>query len=312
MQVFFIVGTTASGKSALALHWAQKLGGAIVNCDSIQVYQGLDIGSAKPSAQERSLVPHYLFDFVPVGEELTAGQYQRIFFETMKDLENKYPVVFVVGGTGFYFQAIEKGMYPIGAAKPELIAEIEQELKTSQGAYRLYQELVQKDPIAASKISEQDHYRIARAIEMMRTHGKTVTEIKRDFEDQRKPFPYPLKKIGVKLSREQLLLRVQERTQKMLAEGLLSEVEGLLLEIQRLDKLHWAPMRSVGYLECVEFLRQAGNGIVPRDAKGLEDSIVQSTMQLAKKQRTWFQRDKEIYWHDASADTNDINKLFET
>lgn len=312
MQVFFIVGTTASGKSALALHWAQKLGGAIVNCDSIQVYQGLDIGSAKPTVAERSLVPHYLFDFVPVGEELTAGQYQRIFFDTMKELEKKFPVVFVVGGTGFYFQAIEKGMYPVGAARPELIAEIEQELKTSQGAYRLYQELVQKDPIVASKISEQDHYRIARAIEMMRTHGKTVTEIKQSFEENRKPFPYPLKKIGVKLPREQLLLRVQERTKKMLAAGLLSEVENLLAELKQRNKLDWAPMRSVGYLECVEFLGQVGAESEPSVLKNLEESIVQSTMQLAKKQRTWFQRDKDIYWFDGNQELDVLSNIFET
>lgn len=310
MQVYFVVGTTASGKSALALHWAQKLGGAIVNCDSIQVYQGLDIGSAKPTAEERATVPHFLFDFVPVGEELTAGQYQRIFFETMADLENKFPCVFVVGGTGFYFQAIEKGMYPIGAARPELIAEIEQELKTSQGAYRLYQELQQKDPQTASKISEQDHYRIARAIEMMRTHGKTVTEIKRSFEEQRKPFPYPLKKIGVKLERERLLLNVQQRTKKMLQSGLLKEVEDLLAQLVQKNKMDWAPMRSVGYLECVQYLQQTDSTV--RDLTQLEASIVQSTMQLAKKQRTWFQRDKDIFWHEAANGMDAVAKIFET
>ncbi len=310
MQVFFVVGTTASGKSALALHWAQKLGGAIVNCDSIQVYQGLDIGSAKPTAEERATVPHFLFDFVPVGEELTAGRYQRIFFETMTELENKFPYVFVVGGTGFYFQAIEKGMYPIGAARPDLIAEIEQELKTSQGAYGLYQELLQKDPQAASKISEQDHYRIARAIEMMRTHGKTVTEIKRSFEEQRKPFPYPLKKIGVRLERERLLLNVQQRTKKMLQSGLVNEVEELLALLAQKNKSDWAPMRSVGYLECAQYLQQTNKA--DRDLSQLADSIVQSTMQLAKKQRTWFQRDKDIFWHEAVNGLDAAADFFET
>jgi tRNA dimethylallyltransferase len=286
-KVIFVVGPTASGKSDLALNLAERNQGAIVNCDSVQLYKSLDIGSAKPSADDFKRVPHFLFDFVDEGEEITAGFYQRQFFATMKELENQFPLVFVVGGTGFYFQAIEKGMYPTGAADAEVTRQVEAELLEAGGPERLYQELKSRDPEAAAKISANDHYRIARAVEMMRVHGKPVTEIKKEFADKAAPFPYPLLKLGIRGSREELAPRVERRTQKMLETGLLDEVRALLdrgLE-------NWGPLQSVGYKESVDFLQ----GKIP-DVRQLQALIVQNTLRLAKRQRTWFQRDPEIHW----------------
>lgn len=286
MKVVFVVGPTASGKSDLALSWAQKYNGAIINCDSIQVFKSLTIGSAKPSPEDFQKAPHYLFDYIDEGKETTAGEYSRDFFLLLDRIKDKYSVVFVVGGTGFYFQAIEKGMYPIGAANPETLKKIEDELKAG-GALKLHEELTEKDPETSAKISINDHYRLARAVEMMRTHGKSVSQIKAEFEQSRNPFPYPLLKIGLKLSKEELLPRVQLRTEKMLQAGLIEEVQLLLQK----GLGHWSPLQSVGYKETVEFL-QGSN----KDQKALKDQIVQNTMRLAKKQRTWFQRDVEIVW----------------
>ncbi len=286
-KVIFVVGPTASGKSDLALTLAERNHGAIVNCDSVQLYQSLNIGSAKPSAVDFKRVPHFLFDFVAEGEEITAGFYQRQFFATMKELENRFPFVFVVGGTGFYFQAIEKGMYPTGAADAEVTRQVEAELQETGGAEKLYLELKTRDPETAAKISINDHYRIARAVEMMRVHGRPVSEIKREFADQAAPFPYPLLKLGIRGSRQELEPRVERRTQKMLEAGLLDEVRGLLdrgLE-------NWGPLQSVGYKESVEFLQ----GKIP-DVTLLQAAILQNTLRLAKRQRTWFQRDKDIHW----------------
>src|SRR6185312_163592 len=184
VKVVFVVGTTASGKSDLALKLAQKFSGAIINCDSIQLYQNLNIGSAKPTQEERALVPHFLFDVVPEGQEITAGQYVKLCEETLKKIEKQFPVAFVVGGTGFYFQALEKGMYPTGHADEAMKQQVEEELSTPDGALQLYEELKAKDPIAAQRIFPNDHYRLGRAIELMRVHGKSLTEVQAQFESE--------------------------------------------------------------------------------------------------------------------------------
>lgn len=285
VKVVFVVGPTASGKSELALNWAQEFKGAIINCDSVQVFKSLDIGSAKPSKEEFGKVPHFLFDFVEVGQEFTAGQYSRHFFETLERIKHQFPVVFVVGGTGFYFQAIEKGMYQVGAAHPEIIRQVEAEMAVDP--LKLYEELKSRDPVTAAKIFPNDHYRLARAVEMMRTHGRPVSEIKREFEETRAPFPYPLLKVGLRAPKENLRPRVELRTDKMLKAGLVGEVRELLQKGLK----DWAPLQSVGYQECVDYLESPG-----MSEQELRNLIVQNTMRLAKKQRTWFQRDSEIFW----------------
>lgn len=287
-KVIFIQGTTASGKSHWALELAQKYGGAIVNCDSIQVYKEIEIGTAKPSLEERALVPHYLFDFISPPHEYTAGEYTRDFFKTLSEMTEA--VVWVVGGTGFYFQAIEKGMYPIRKADPKTIAEIEGELVLPGGAEKLYKELQVIDPEFAKKISPNDHYRLARALEVFRTEGKNITQVQSEFSSLQKPFPFPLLKLGVKRSKEQLLESVAVRSQKMLALGLIDEVQAMLAKGYK----DWSPLQSVGYKEVVQFL----NGEL-QDHE-LESKIVQGTMRLAKKQRTWFQRDSQIEWFEFS------------
>jgi len=286
VKVVFVVGTTASGKSDLALRLAQKFSGAIINCDSIQLYQNLDIGSAKPTQEERASVPHFLFDVVSEGQEITAGQYVKLCEETLKKIEKQFPVAFVVGGTGFYFQALEKGMYPTGHADEAMKQQVEEELSTPDGALQLYEELKAKDPIAAQRIFPNDHYRLGRAIELMRVHGKSLTEVQAQFESEQRPFPYPLLKLGIKLSREKLEPRVKLRTEQMLNQGLIEEVRELL---QR-NEAKWAPLASVGYRETVEYLHS------PMTREELHEKIVQDTLRLAKKQRTWFGRDEEIHW----------------
>lgn len=287
MKVVFVVGTTGSGKSNLGLHLAKKFSGAVINCDSIQLYKSVDIGSAKPTKKEQQEVPHFLFDVVNEGQEITAGQYVKLCEETLKELSQKFPVVFVVGGTGFYFQSLEKGMFNVGSANEDMRKLVEEELSTEEGAKRLYEELKTKDPKAAEKIFPNDHYRLGRAIEMMRVHGKSVTEVRAEFEKEQRPFPYSLLKLGIKLSREKLEPRVQLRTQEMLKAGLVDEVKTLL---QR-NKADWAPLMSVGYKETVDYI-QSGEA----DLRKLEAEIVQNTLRLAKKQRTWFGRDPQIQW----------------
>lgn len=298
--VIFIVGTTASGKSDWAVKLAQEFHGVVVNCDSIQVYRKLDVGSAKPSKEDQALVPHYLLDYVNPPEEMTAGNYARDFFAVMSSLPEGVPA-FVVGGTGFYFMAIEKGMYPVTKVSPELQKQVALELQVDGGSERLYQELKQVDPVYAAKLHAADSYRLGRAIELIRSQGKSVTQIQNEFEEAREQFPYPLLKLGPYWDREILRERIRRRTQAMLEQGLLAEVKGLL--DQGLEG--WAPLSSVGYKESLQFLR----GELPEEL--LLEQISISTAQLAKRQRTWFQRDKDIHWFEGDSGFSEARSLVE-
>jgi tRNA dimethylallyltransferase len=288
MKVIFVVGATASGKSQLALQLAQKTGGAIFNCDSIQLYKGVRIGSAMPSIEERSSRPHYLFEVFDKGFEATVGDYHRLFFQTIKEITEDH--VYVVGGTGFYFQALEKGLFPIGAVNAEVIHVLEEQVK-KEGSQSLYDELQKMDPDSAKKISINDHYRIIRAIEIIRTHGKTKTQVEKEFQTAQKPFPFPLLKIGIESSRESLAPRVHQRFVHMLNQGVLDEVRGLIAE----GFSNWSPLSSIGYRECQDYLR----GEILEEIS-LIDEVVKNTLRFAKRQRTWFRRDAGIRWFSAS------------
>lgn len=299
-KVVFVVGSTASGKSDWALKLAQKYNGVIVNCDSIQVYKYVDIGSAKPSIEEQRLVPHYLLDYVLPLEESTAGNYSRDFYSVIETIPQE-KTLFVVGGTGFYFQAIEKGMYPVIQIEDSIKQQILQELSVEGGSQKLYTELEKVDPEYAKKIHMADTYRLGRAIELIRSQGKSVTRIQQEFEIQRKPFPFPLLKIGPSWDKEALRDRIVLRTQKMLELGLISEVQELL------DKglKEWAPVKSVGYKECVDYLE----GSLSREE--LSERIIVNTYQLAKRQKTWFQRDKDIHWFKGDSEETAMQALVE-
>lgn len=299
-RIVFVQGTTASGKSDWALRLAQKFNGVVINCDSIQVYKKLDIGSAKPSIEERSLLPHYLFDYVDAPVEMTAGQYARNFEEVLKQIPETAPI-FVVGGTGFYFMAIEKGMYPVRSVSEGLRQAVEQEMNQEGGPEKLWKELLEKDPEYASKLHVADHYRIGRAIELIRSEGRSVTEVQNEFKNQKSHFPYPLLKVAPRWERERLSERIDQRTQKMLSAGLIEEVQSLLDE----GLGRWAPLQSVGYREVLEYL----SGKISREE--LAPLISQGTRQLAKKQRTWFQRDSEILWFDGEHGWADLESRVE-
>lgn len=277
-----IVGPSGSGKSALGLALAKKHGAAILNCDSLQTYRRLDIGTAKPTRAEQKQVPHFLFDILNPGEVLTAGDYRRAALAVLaRELPTR--IVFGVGGSGFYIQALEKGMFAVPKADPETDRAVREDAER-KGMAAMYGELERLDADYADRISPNDGYRILRALIIIRESGKKVSELQREFKGE--PLPYPLLKFGLAPSREELLPRVQARTRAMLEAGLLEEVKTLL------DEGHgeWPALMSVGYKECVAVLQ----GRLPETR--LEATINEKTIQLAKKQRTWFKRDKEIHW----------------
>lgn len=292
----FLVGQTASGKSQWSLDWAKKFEAAIFNCDSIQAYQHVDVGSAKPNLGERKEAPHYLYDYVSIGQSLTAGQYRRDFFAQLNSCENEN--IIVVGGTGFYFQALEKGMYEIPEASSDIKAEIEKKLSGEEGVRELYAELQERDPAAAQKIHLNDVFRIGRAIEVIRSTGMPLSRYQQQFGHGHS-FPYPLLKIGIRWGKEKLLERITERTRQMLKLGLVEETQRILESANR----DWSPMQSVGYKQVIQYL----DGELSENE--LESVIVQATWQLAKKQKTWFQRDSEIHWFEGTEGLVEATKL---
>lgn len=287
-KFIFVMGTTASGKSEWALQMAEKAQGVIFNCDSVQVYDKVQIGAAKPSAEDLQRRPHHLYGYVKPSNEMTAGIFLRDFYQEVEKIPVETPI-FLVGGTGFYFQAIEKGMFEIAPVSDELKMQIVTEMSLPGGPERLYKELSEKDPAATEKIFPKDHYRIGRALELLRSQGgRTLSEIRKEFESQATPFPYLYRKVMPEWPREILSERIFLRTQKMLKAGLIEEVQSLLNE----GLESWAPLQSVGYLETIEYLKRIGTSeALTREE--LTNLIATKTRQLAKRQRTWFQRDAE-------------------
>ena len=285
--VIFVVGPTAVGKSDFALQAAERFGGLLMNCDSVQTYTGVVIGAAKPDAVARARVPHYLLDWVSPPHHLTAAEFRREALEKLSELTKTHPV-FAVGGSGFYLRALQMGLYPVRKVPVEL-TKIWQEKLNQMGTKALYEELKTQDPVYAKRLSPNDGYRILRALETMENEGKTITAIQTEFKAKATPFPYRTLKIGLELPRAILRERIAARTQQMLKQGLRQEVQGLLAQGLR----EWAPLKSVGYKEMVEGL---ATGLSDEQ---IGDKIALSTGQLAKKQMTWFKGDKEIKWFSA-------------
>ncbi len=277
-RILFLMGATATGKSALALELAERFSAEIVNCDSVQVYEKLNIGAAKPSEDDLKRVPHHLYSFVSAPHLYTAGQYRRDALELFQ--KSKKPLI-VVGGTGFYFRALEKGMHSFPPTTSPIKEAVQKEIN-EKGNEQLYQEILQKDPEYAKKISINDRYRIQKAIEIFRSSDLIPSEIRKSFTE--KKFPYPLLKLHLFVDRQELRIRAAKRIEKMLENGLIDEVQSLI--DQGLEA--WSPMQSVGYKEVKEYLQEGGS------LSDLKNSILKATMQLAKRQVTWFKKETEM------------------
>ncbi len=291
-KIIFVIGSTASGKSQWAMSLAEQFDGSILNIDSVQFYEGLVIGSAAPTQAEKSEIPHYMYNYVQAPTEMTAGQFLRDFYKLI-DCENfnskkiKFPL-FVVGGTGFYIQALEKGMFNVPEISVDLKLQIENEIKEF-GNEKAYQELIAFDP--KTQIHVNDAYRIGRALEIKRAFGQTMTQLQSEFENSKKmDLKIPFIKIGKFLDKDVLFKNVTARTQKMIKDGIITEVEHFI----RLGHADWAPLRSVGYFEVLKYL----NSEISKE--NLPAEIIQSTMQLIKKQKTWFKRDQTVLWSTAN------------
>ncbi|MEA5564123.1 tRNA (adenosine(37)-N6)-dimethylallyltransferase MiaA [Anabaena sp. UHCC 0399] len=278
-KLIVICGATATGKSGLALNLAMRLGSVILSADSRQVYREFNIGTAKPTFREQQLVPHYLVDICAPQEIMTVADYQ----EQAQNLINSLDVspLLLVGGTGLYIRSIVHGMkIPRVAPNYELRSQLE-----SLGQTTLYGILQQVDLTAAQKIHPNDPVRTLRALEVFYVTGIPISE-----QQGENPPDYPILQIGLDCDVEKLAQRIYKRTEQMVQDGLVAEVEYLCQKYGADLPL----LNTLGYQEIKQYLR----GEISLDAA--KELTVLHTRQFAKRQRTWFRAYPKIEWFDAN------------
>lgn len=266
-----IIGPTASGKSALALTLAQKLGGELVNCDSVQLYRGFVIGAAQASAAEQALVPHHLLGVAASTEPFDARLYAEQARLCMQDIRARGNLPILVGGTGLYLRALWQENWHELPKSEELRSEL-QALTTED----IHSRLRQLDPDRAAALHPNDRYRLQRALEIALLLGHPLKDLPPAEGRRSEAFV-----VSIEVPREELQQHIAERTRQMLATGLIEEVKGLLAE--GVDP-QCKPMQSIGYAETVAYLQ----GRLP--LAELEEAIVIATRQYAKRQETWFRK----------------------
>jgi tRNA dimethylallyltransferase len=284
----FIAGPTAVGKSEVALLIAEKIGGEIISADSMQVYRGLDIGTAKPSPAERARVPHHLIDICKLTENFDAAQFIRLAQKAVEEILARGRVPIFSGGTGLYFKAFLSGLGETPAANPELRVELE-----GLPFETLLQELRESDPAAYEKIDKQNPRRVIRAVEVIRLTGKKFSEQRAEWKSESRI--QNLKSHFVCLTRPSpdLHARINGRVDAMFARGLVDETHELLKHGLEQNK---TAMQAIGYRQVVEHLRGE------RPLAETIELVKSRTRQFARRQLTWFRRQGNCEWIELPPD----------
>ena len=277
----FIAGPTAVGKSAVALALAEKIGGEIISVDSMQVYRGLDIGTAKPTAAERARVPHHLLDLCDLSEAFDVAQFVQQAEKAVADIRSRNKTPIFCGGTGLYFKAFLEGL---GEAPPSN-EKLREELRAAPLA-ALLDELRERDPAAYKKIDKQNPRRVIRAIEVIRLTGKKFSEQRSEWTTQRVEIAEK-KLICFQRTPEDLHQRINVRVDEMFQRGLVAETRELL---QRGLAENMFAMQAIGYRQVVEHLRGE------RDLAKTIELVKARTRNFAKRQLTWFRRHGNCMW----------------
>ncbi len=299
-RVLVILGPTCVGKTQASLKLADIVNGEIVSFDSRQVYKFMDIGTAKPTGEERERIRHHLIDLVFPDEKFTASDYGKRAREIIRGIigRNKQPIA--VGGSGLYLKGLIEGFFQGPQADEKTRKRLEREAQEFGGP-RLFNRLKEVDSKAAERIHPHDLIRIIRALEVYELTGKPISAWQREGEYE--PFTMEFIKIGLTLKREELYRRIDQRVESMMARGLVDEVK-------RLKEKGFTPklkaLKTVGYQELFAYLEGE------MDLLTATQKIKLNTRHYAKRQLTWFRKDEEIVWLDADADnlTNKILKRF--
>ena len=278
-----ILGPTASGKTALSLHVAERMQGEIVSCDSVAVYRELEIGTAKPSKEERQRIPHHLIDIAGPEELVTAGDYSRLARQAIADIAARGHLPIVVGGSGLYLRALLEGLFA-GPPRSEELRTRLRERAAERGSGYLHKVLRRIDPAAAQTIHANDVPKVVRALEVSISARAPMTGLWQQGRDALQG--YRILRIGLNPDREALYARINQRAREMFSAGLLEETRTL---IDRYGASAW-PLNSLGYKQAMQHLR---------GELSLEQAIVaaqQGHRNYAKRQMTWFRREPEIHW----------------
>ena len=278
-----VLGPTASGKSALALHLADRLQGEIVSCDAVAVYREFEIGTAKPSTEERARIPHHLVDIAGPEERITAGDYSRLARNALRDISARRKLPVVAGGSGLYLRALLEGLFAGPPRSDELRARLH-ERAAERGAAYLHRLLRRMDPAAAQAIHANDVAKVVRALEVSISARAPMTGL---WRQGREPLSgFQILRIGLNPDRDALYQRINDRARQMFSAGLVEETKALAA---RYGDSPW-PLSSLGYKQAMQYLRRE---------LSLEQAIAaaqQGHRNYAKRQMTWFRREPDVYW----------------
>jgi tRNA dimethylallyltransferase len=279
-----IVGPTATGKSALGIALAQRLQGEIVNCDSTAVYQCFDIGTDKVPESERGGVPHHLVDIIPPTETYSAARYADAAAQVIRDITARGKLPMLVGGTGLYYRALTRGIFP-GPARDETLRTRLHALAARRGPELLHRMVARLDPASAARILPRDEKRLVRALEVTLLTGKPLSA---HFADTRSPLAdYRIVTLALRLPAEAIAERVARRVDAQLARGLLDEVRAVLASGVPPDA---HPFTGLVYRQALELLRGE------RDLAATRDLIIQENRRYARRQLIWFRKEPNLEW----------------
>ena len=282
-----ILGPTASGKTALGVSIAQRTGAEIISADSMQIYRGMDIGSAKPTLNERGGIPHHLLDVEDIdGPKFSAAEYQRLAREAIALVHANGKLPLVVGGTGLYINSLTTGLdFTETAGDEALRAELAEQESNSPGC--LYELLKGEDPAAALRLHPNDTKRLIRALEVRRITGRPMAA---DFvKSAAMDIPYEVNMVGLTMPRELLYQRIEKRVDLMMEDGLLEEARGIW---EKGYNPNLPALQALGYKQLFAYF---SGGYTLEEAI---EAIKRETRRFAKRQMTWFRRDERIVWLD--------------
>ena len=296
--VYVIVGPTASGKSKLAIELAKKINGEIISADSMQIYKDMNIGTAKVEAEEMQGIKHYMLDFLSPEERYSVSSFKKEAEHAIEQILEKGKNPIIAGGTGLYIDSL---IYGIEYQDEEMDTTYREELNQiaeTQGLDELYKKAQEIDPEAMKKISINDKKRIIRVLEIYHKTGKTKTE--QEKESRRNEVKYNYKVFAITMDREKLYDRIEKRVDLMIEKGLIQEVKNILAKYSKFP----TAMQGLGYKEVVEYIE---NKVSKED---MIDKIKKETRHYAKRQLTWFRKNKETIWLDGEENINiNIDKI---
>ena len=297
-KAIFLMGPTASGKTALAIKLRTLLPVELISVDSALIYRGMDVGTAKPGADELAQAPHRLLDILDPAESWSAADFRRSALEQMAEITASGRIPLLVGGTMLYFKALLEGLSPLPSADPAVRARIEQQA-AEQGWGALHRELEAIDPVAAQRIHPNDPQRLSRALEVFFISGKTLTELTQTSGDA---LPYQVHQFAIApASRELLHQKIEQRFHQMLASGFEAEARALFAR----EDLHtdMPSVRCVGYRQMWSYLA----GEITYDEMVYRG--ICATRQLAKRQMTWLRGWKEVHWLDSGSPQSALDEV---